>query len=117
MNWYDWVVFIIVLMSELFKVMLSGDTSTGKTSLLTQLIYQVPDRNPKTTDSLSFFALRLTNPDAVLQIWDSPGDPRYKYQVISALSGFKAVLIFVDVTNDFTLHRARTLIDCTLVLS
>lgn len=36
-------------MSELFKVMLTGDTSTGKTSLLTQLIYQVPDRNPKTT--------------------------------------------------------------------
>lgn len=37
-------------MSELlFKIMLAGDTSTGKTSFITQLIYQVPDRNPKTT--------------------------------------------------------------------
>ena len=97
--------------------MLAGDPSTGKTSFLTQLIYQAADRNPKTTDSLAFFALRLTNPDATLQIWDSPGDPRFKYQVISALSGFSAVLIFVDVTNDFTLHRARALIECTCELT
>ena len=97
--------------------MLAGDPSTGKTSFLTQLIYQVPDRNPKTTDSLAFFALRLTNPDATLQIWDSPGDPHFKYQVISALAGFRAVLIFVDVTNDFTLHRARTFIEGTCELT
>jgi len=31
---------------ELFKVMLAGDVSTGKTSFLTQLIYQTPDKNP-----------------------------------------------------------------------
>lgn len=96
---------------QLFKIMLAGDTSTGKTSFLSQLIYQVPDRNPKTTDALSFFALRLTNPDAILQIWDSPGDPRFKYQVISALTPFNALLIFIDVTNEFTLHRARALIE------
>ncbi len=96
--------------STLFKVMLAGDVSTGKTSFLTQLIYQVPDRNPKSTQNLSFFALRLTNPNAILQIWDSPGDPRYHFQVVSGLASFKAILLFVDVTNDHTLDRVRTLI-------
>lgn len=100
---------------QLFKIMLAGDTSTGKTSFLTQLIYQVADRKPKPTDGLTFFALRLTNPDAIVQIWDSPGDPRFKYQVVTALAPFRAVLVFVDVTNDFTLHRARTFIECTFV--
>lgn len=84
---------------SLFKIMLAGDISTGKSSFLTQLIYQSPDRNPKPTQHLSFFALRLTNPDAIVQIWDSPGDPRFKYKVISSLASFKTVLIFIDVTN------------------
>ena len=95
---------------SLFKIMLAGDVSTGKSSFLTQLIYQTPDKNPKPTQSLSFFALRLTNPNAIVQIWDSPGDQRYKYQVISSLATFKAILIFVDVTNEFTLNRALSLI-------
>jgi GTPase SAR1 family protein len=98
---------------KLFKIMLAGDVSTGKTSFLSQLIYQSPDRNPKPTQSLSFFALRLTNPPALLQIWDSPGDPRYHFQVISGLTSFRALLIFIDVTNDHTLDLAHNLIECT----
>ena len=47
---------------ELFKIMLAGDVSTGKTSFLTQLIYQAPDRNPRPNQSLTFFALKTTNP-------------------------------------------------------
>lgn len=84
---------------SLFKIMLAGDISTGKTSFLSQLIYQAPDRNPKPTQNLAFFSLRLTNPNAIIQIWDSPGDPRFKYQVVSNLSPFRAILVFIDVTN------------------
>lgn len=102
---------------SLFKIMLAGDVSTGKSSFLTQLIYQMPDKNPKTTENLCFFALRLTNPDAIVQIWDSPGDQRYKYQVISSLASFKAILIFIDITNEFTLHRAQSFIQCTSSLT
>ncbi len=99
---------------DLFKLMLAGDVSTGKTSFLTQLVYQTAERNPVPTQTLGFFAMRLTNPDASLQIWDSPGDPRFHYQVISSLSAFKALLVFVDITNTHTLDCARTLIECTL---
>lgn len=99
---------------DLFKLMLAGDVSTGKTSFLTQLVYQTAERNPVPTQTLGFFAMRLTNPDACLQIWDSPGDPRFHYQVISSLSTFKALLVFVDITNTHTLDCARTLIECTL---
>ena len=95
---------------ELFKIMLAGDVSTGKSSFLSQLIYQTPDRNPLPTQMLNFFALRLTNPDANLQIWDSPGDPRHHYQVISCLAPFTVLLVFVDVTNSHTFSCAQTLI-------
>ena len=102
---------------ELFKIMLAGDVSTGKTSFLTQLIYQAPDRNPKPNHSLTFFALKLSNPQANVQLWDSPGDPRFHYQVISSLAPFKAILVFVDVTNSHTLDCAQTLIDGTPYLN
>jgi len=94
----------------LFKVMLAGDVSTAKTSFLTQLIYQTPDKKPTPTRSLTFFTLRLSHPAATLQLWDSPGDPRHHYQVISCLSPFQAVLIFVDITNDHTFQRAQTIV-------
>lgn len=97
----------------LFKVMLAGDVSTGKTSFLTQLIYQTAERNPVSTQTLSFFALKLTNPDANLQLWDSPGDPRHHYQVVSSLAPFQALLIFVDITNTHTQDCAITLLECT----
>ena len=96
---------------ELFKLMLAGDVSTGKTSFLTQLIYQTPDKNHLPNEMLTFFALRITNPDASLQIWDSPGDPRFHYQVISSLASFAVILVFVDVTNSHTYSCAQTLID------
>jgi signal recognition particle receptor subunit beta len=96
---------------ELFKIMLAGDVSTGKTSFLTQLIYQAPDKNPLPNQTLTFFTLRITNPDACLQIWDSPGDPRFHYQVISSLSSFAVLLVFVDVTNSHTFNCAQTLLD------
>ena len=102
---------------DLFKIMLAGDVSTGKTSFLTQLIYQAPDRNPKPNHSLTFFALKLSNPQANVQLWDSPGDPRFHYQVVSSLSPFKAILVFVDVTNSHTLDCAQTLIDGTPYLN
>ena len=100
---------------ELYKIMLAGDVSTGKTSFLTQLIYQSADRNPQPNQSLTFFALKLTNPDANVQLWDSPGDPRFHYQVISNLANFKTLLAFVDITNTHTLDCARTLIECTKI--
>jgi GTPase SAR1 family protein len=96
--------------TPLFKVMLAGDVSTGKTSFLTQLIYQTAERNPLPTQTLGFFALKLTNPNASLQLWDSPGDPRHHYQVVSSLSPFQALLIFVDVTNTHTQDCAATMV-------
>ena len=106
------IIFIIEksMDTPLFKVMLVGDVSTGKTSFLTQLIYQTAERNPLPTQTLGFFALKLTNPNASLQLWDSPGDPRHHYQVVSSLSPFQALLIFVDVTNTHTQDCAATMV-------
>jgi GTPase SAR1 family protein len=70
-------------MSDIFKIMMIGDTGTGKTSFLTQLIYQAPERLPKPTIQLAFFTMRVSKPATVIQIWDSPGDQKFYYQTIS----------------------------------
>eukprot|EP00919_Chromeraceae_sp_WS-2016_P009993 GHVR01023472.1.p1 GENE.GHVR01023472.1~~GHVR01023472.1.p1 ORF type:complete len:103 (-),score=4.87 GHVR01023472.1:1481-1789(-) len=99
-------------MNEIFKIMLLGDTGTCKTSFLTQLIDQIPERLPKLTNQLSFFTMRISNPSAIIQLWDSPGDPKFHYQSISNLNHFRSVLMFIDITNEHTYQRARAIIDC-----
>lgn len=84
---------------NIFRIILVGDVGTGKTTFLTQLIHRVPERLPKPTSNLSLFTMRISNPSAVVQIWDSPGDSKYYYQTFGIISKFNAVLLFVDVTN------------------
>ena len=47
----------------------------------------------------------------VVQVWDSPGDNKYYYQILGIISNFNAVLLFVDVTNEYTFERARLISD------
>ena len=61
--------------------MLLGDISTGKTSFLTQLIYSNAERMPKPTQQLSFFTMHISRPESIVQIWDSPGDSKFFYQL------------------------------------
>ena len=91
--------------------MLVGDTSTGKTSFITELMHQIPERLPKPTTQLSFFTFRISKPPTIIQVWDSPGNPKYHLQTVGSLTGFKCVLIFVDITNDHTFQRANVITD------
>lgn len=55
--------------------------------------------------------MRISSPPTVIQIWDSPGDQRYFFKAVTILDQFKAVIVFVDVTNEHTFHRAKLIID------
>lgn len=88
-----------------------GDTGTGKTSFLTQLIHRVPEQLPKPTTHLSVFTMRISKPSAIVQLWDSPGDTKYYYQILGIISQFTSIIIFVDVTNSYTYDRARLIAD------
>lgn len=46
--------------------------------------------------------MRISKPSTVAQIWDSPGDKKYYYQILGTIAKFNAILIFVDVTNSYT---------------
>ena len=96
---------------DIFKVMLVGDTSTGKTTFLTQLMYRVPERLPKPTTHLSFFTMRISKPPTIIQVWDSSGDPKYYYQMLGSLQKFNAILLFVDITNEYTFQKASVIAD------
>ena len=100
--------------SDIFKLMLVGDTSTGKTTFLTQLMYRVPERLPKPTTNLSFFTMRISKPPTIVQIWDSSGNQKYYYQMLGSLSKFNAILLFVDITNEYTFQKATLIADRNL---
>lgn len=70
---------------------------------------------PKSTLELSFFTLRISSPPTVIQVWDTPGDQRYGYKALAILESFKAVLVFVDSTNEHTLNKAKLIIDRNLI--
>jgi GTPase SAR1 family protein len=69
--------------SAIFKILLMGDTGTGKTSFMTQLIHHIAERLPKQTTNLSVFTMRISKPASVVQVWDSPGDSKYYYQTMA----------------------------------
>lgn len=70
---------------NIFKIILIGDVGTGKTSFLTQLIHRVPERLPKQTTNLSVFTMRVSKPSFVVQVWDSPGNAKYYYQILGSI--------------------------------
>lgn len=55
--------------------------------------------------------MRISSHPTVIQVWDSPGDQRYFFKAVTILDKFKAVLVFVDVTNEHTFHRAKIIVD------
>jgi GTPase SAR1 family protein len=71
--------------NKIFKIILIGDVGTGKTSFITQLIHRVPERLPKQTTNLTVFTMRISKPEAVVQVWDSPGDSKYYYQTMGLM--------------------------------
>jgi small GTP-binding protein len=84
---------------KIFKIMLVGDTKTGKTSFLTHVKNNSPEKVPQSTSHLAFFTMRISSPETILQIWDTPGIQKYSMQAVGSVNNFSSVLLFIDMTN------------------
>lgn len=88
----------------LFKIILIGDSSTGKTNILSQYLSNKFDHNTKATIGVEFggksFVINGDNVKA--QIWDTAGQERYKSITNAYYKGAQGAFIVYDITRSST---------------
>ncbi|EGD77485.1 hypothetical protein PTSG_08582 [Salpingoeca rosetta] len=85
----------------LFKFIIVGDASTGKTSLISRYTHGVfPDTTVETVGVDFFFhQLNLEGSKLKVQIWDTAGQERFQSIIRSYYRGSHAVIYTYDVTD------------------
>eukprot|EP00826_Nyctotherus_ovalis_P058106 TRINITY_DN7966_c0_g1_i25.p1 TRINITY_DN7966_c0_g1~~TRINITY_DN7966_c0_g1_i25.p1 ORF type:complete len:211 (-),score=55.83 TRINITY_DN7966_c0_g1_i25:165-797(-) len=95
----------------LFKLVIIGDASTGKTSLLRRYCDNTFDENYKCTVGVDFQikVLKMSDQRIVkLQIWDTAGQDRFKVMTKSYYRNAKGCLIIYDLTRKETFENVKT---------
>jgi Ras-related protein Rab-1A len=85
----------------LIKVILIGDSGTGKTSIINRYINNIYTENYVCTIGVDFMAKNLLINDKMmmLQIWDTAGMERYKQITTSYYRGAYAAIVVFDLCN------------------
>ena len=85
----------------IFKIILVGDTGTGKTNILSKYAKNSFESNSKPTVGVEFFSKRINiNGKFIkMQIWDTAGQERYRSIVSGYFKDTKGFLIVYDITN------------------
>ena len=87
-----------------FKIVLIGNSSVGKTSLLRRLVDQDFDAtNSTSTIGVEFKIITLDLPEshkvAKMQIWDTAGQERYRAITAAYYRGASAIVVVFDITD------------------
>ena len=85
----------------IFKVILIGDSSTGKTSLINRFVNRIFDDKYLCTIGVDFFmkTLNIDDNTVKLQIWDTAGMEKYKSISSSYYRGSHCAFVVYDITN------------------
>ena len=85
----------------LFKLLLIGNSSVGKSSLLFRFVENVWDDNFVPTIGVDFKlkTLEVNGKKVKLQIWDTAGQERFKNITASYYRGGNGVLVVYDITD------------------
>ena len=88
----------------MFKVVLVGDSSVGKTNIMSKYLKNEFHEDSKATVGVEFGSKQFTVEGHVIkaQIWDTAGQERYKSITSAYYKGAKGALIVYDITNKFT---------------
>ena len=89
------------------KVLMLGDSGTGKTSLLMRYVDNTFSPSLTSTLGIDFKIKHITVEDlrVKLQIWDTAGQERFRAITTSYFKGSNAVLLLYDVTDKKTFEN------------
>ena len=85
----------------IFKIVLIGDTSVGKTNILSKYLTDEFDAKSKATVGVEFGVknFKIENNIVKVQIWDTAGEERYRSITNAYYKGAKGSLLVYDITN------------------
>ena len=90
-----------------FKILLIGDSSVGKTSLLLKYTDDYFSEQSTSTIGVEFKEKKITlnNRNITLQIWDTSGQERFRSITQNFYRGSDGILFVFDVTNKESFHN------------
>ena len=93
----------------LFKVILIGDSSVGKTNLLNRFVKNEFNSQSKPTVGVDFFSKTVTidKKSVKAQIWDTAGQERFKAFSSAYYNGSHGAIIAYDVTNKESFENVK----------
>lgn len=85
----------------IFKILIGGNASVGKTSLLRRYVDDMFDESSILTVGVDFFIKELDfdNAHCLLQLWDLGGQERFRYLLENFVMGARGALLLFDLTR------------------
>ncbi|XP_018561908.1 ras-related protein Rab-34 [Anoplophora glabripennis] len=104
---------------KLSKVIVIGDVSVGKTSIVNRFCKKIFDSNYKSTIGVDFEVERfdILRVPYNLQIWDTAGQERFKSIAQSYYRGTQAIIVVFDYTNVESLYHCKNWLSEALTAS
>lgn len=96
--------------SRIFKIILLGDTATGKTSFIKNYTSHSKHKVLRPTERFECLTSVSTNPTRWVQIWDTPGQQKYRMMPQAIIHQFDYALVFYDITNRHTFKVAQEIV-------
>ena len=93
----------------IFKIVIIGDLSSGKTNILTQYISHKFVQESQSTIGVEMFnkEFEINNDKVSAQIWDTAGQEKYSTLTSSYYKGAKGALVVYDITQESTFLKAE----------
>jgi Ras-related protein Rab-1A len=93
----------------LFKILLIGNPSVGKSSVFTQYVDNSYSALTVSTMGIDFKikTLKINNKYIKLQLWDTAGQERFKTLTRSYYRGSHGIIIIFDITNRESFNNIR----------
>lgn len=92
-----------------YKLVLLGDQSVGKTSIITRLMYDTFDQQYQATIGIDFFSktLHLDGGRVVrLHLWDTAGQERFHSLIPNYIRNSAAMIVVYDITSRTSFFNA-----------
>ncbi|CBZ31193.1 small GTP binding protein rab6-like protein [Leishmania donovani] len=96
------------------KLVLLGDQSVGKTSIITRFMYDTFDQQYQPTIGIDFFSKTVhleDDRDVRLHLWDTAGQERFHSLIPSYIRNSAATVVVYDITSRPTFFSAFKWID------